>query len=297
MEAAAIEWAMEDRNTFCLPDLAMAAHDPRFKFIEQQGFVSGAATPLIAKNQLKGVLEVFSRKPLDFSNDWMDFFETLGGQAAIAVDRLELFEDLEETNLALIDAYDATIEGWSRALDLRDHETEGHSLRVTNLTLKLARHMGFDDEESLTKIRWGSLLHDMGKVGIPDQILQKPGPLSPEEWAIMRTHPSLAYSMLKPIEYLEGALDIPYCHHERWDGSGYPRGISGEEIPLVARIFAVVDVWDALTSDRPYRRAWSRDETLEYIISQSGTHFDPAVVRQFIKIVDLFPTSADQVLN
>jgi putative two-component system response regulator len=192
---------------------------------------------------------------------------------------------LREAHAQLLGAYEATIEGWSRAMDLRDRETEGHSQRVTELTLRLAREYGIDSQE-LVHIRRGSLLHDMGKLGIPDSILHKPDPLTEEEWVMMRQHPQLAYNMLYPVEYLRPALDIPYCHHEKWDGSGYPRGLKGEEIPAAARVFAVVDVWDALISDRPYRRAWTNENALAYIREQSGTHFEPKVVELFFNILN-----------
>lgn len=182
-------------------------------------------------------------------------------------------------------AYDATIEGWSHALDLRDKETEGHSLRVTELTVILARAFGLRDTE-LVQVRWGALLHDIGKMGVPDGILLKPGALTDEEWIAMKKHPIFAYEMLSPIRYLRMALDIPYCHHERWDGTGYPRGLSGDQIPLIARIFAVVDVWDAVTSKRPYRPAWTRSEALKYIQTSSGTHFDPQVVNLFLEVIE-----------
>jgi putative two-component system response regulator len=193
-------------------------------------------------------------------------------------------KNLEEAHKQLLFAYDETIEGWSRAMDLRDKETEGHSQRVTELTIKLAQALGMPKEE-LVPVRRGALLHDMGKLGIPDSILLKPGKLNEEEWDFMRQHPQLAHNMLHPIEYLRPALDIPYCHHEKWDGTGYPRGLKGEQIPLAARIFAVVDVWDALTSDRPYRPAWEREKVLEYIREQSGKHFDPRVVKGFLEII------------
>jgi len=167
---------------------------------------------------------------------------------------------------------------------LRDKETEGHTQRVTELTLKLARAMGLTNSD-LVHIRRGALLHDIGKMGVPDGILFKEGPLTEEEWKIMRQHPRFAYEMLSPIEYLRPALDIPYCHHEKWDGSGYPRGLKGEEIPLAARLFAVVDVYDALTSDRPYRPAWPRQKTLEHIRQLSGSHFDPQVVETFMELL------------
>jgi putative two-component system response regulator len=192
-------------------------------------------------------------------------------------------EKLQKSHRHLLEAYDATIAGWSHAMDLRDRETEGHSHRVTDLTLKLARAFGISDEE-LTHVRHGSLLHDMGKLGIPDSILQKPNSLTDEEWATMRKHPQFAYDMLYPIEYLRAALDIPLCHHEKWDGTGYPRGLKGEEIPLAARIFAIVDVWDALTSNRPYRPAWSKEAALNFIREQSGRHFDPQVADLFFKV-------------
>lgn len=190
--------------------------------------------------------------------------------------------ELERVNAELMAAYDATIFGWSRAMDLRDRETEGHSQRVAELTVKIAREMGFD-EEKLVHVRRGALLHDMGKLGIPDSILHKTSKLTTEEWAVMHHHPTLGYEMLKSIEYLHPALDIPYCHHEKWDGTGYPRGLKGEEIPLVARIFALVDVWDALTSDRSYRPAWSKEQATAYIREQSGKHFEPQVVDMFFR--------------
>jgi len=190
--------------------------------------------------------------------------------------------NFEEAHHKLMLAYEATIEGWSRAMDMRDKETEGHTLRVTEMTVRLGNAMNMDDEQ-LIQARRGALLHDMGKLGVPDQILFKPGALSEDEWVIMRKHPQLAYEMLEQIEYLRPALDIPYCHHEKWDGSGYPRGLKGEEIPLAARLFAVVDVWDALISDRPYRPAMPKEDALAYIQRQAGRHFDPQVVEAFLK--------------
>jgi putative two-component system response regulator len=192
--------------------------------------------------------------------------------------------NLEVAHEKLLSAYDATIEGWSHAMDLRDKETEGHTLRVTELSEKLGQIMGIS-ESDLIYMRRGALLHDIGKLGVPDSILLKPDQLTAEEWMVMRQHPQYAYDMIQPIEYLRPALDIPFCHHEKWDGSGYPRGLKGEEIPLVARIFAIVDVWDALTSDRPYRPAWDKEKVREFIQDQSGKHFDPYVVEQFLKMM------------
>jgi putative nucleotidyltransferase with HDIG domain len=189
-------------------------------------------------------------------------------------------------------AYEATLEGWARALDLRDRETEGHSQRVTDLTVRLARFMGVNDVDC-DHIRRGALLHDIGKMGIPDAILYKPAPLSDDEWDIMRRHPDYARQLLEPISFLQPALDIPYCHHEKWDGSGYPRGLKGEQIPLAARIFAVVDVWDAVRSDRPYRPAWTDQDARDHLIALAGSHFDPSVVRVFLILLALgeAPTS------
>jgi putative two-component system response regulator len=197
---------------------------------------------------------------------------------------LEERRNLEDAHRKLLNAYDATIEGWSRAMDLRDRETEGHTQRVTQLTLQLAGAFHIKGD-NLVHIRRGALLHDMGKLGIPDAILHKPDKLTAEEWEYMRQHPQLAYDMLYPIEYLRPVLDIPYCHHEKWDGSGYPRGLKREQIPLAARLFAVIDVWDALTSDRPYRPAWEEEKALAYIREQSGQHFDPQVVKVFFEII------------
>jgi len=191
---------------------------------------------------------------------------------------------LKEANEHLLAAYEETIEELSHALDLRDKETEGHSLRVTELTIRLAQAQGLTEEE-ITHIRRGALLHDMGKIGVPDAILHKPAALSDEEWRVMRKHPQYVYDMLYSVQYLRPALSIPYCHHEKWDGTGYPRGLKGEQIPLAARLFAVADVWDALTSDRPYRAAWSRQEALDFIREQSGSHFDPQVVELFLRLI------------
>ena len=197
---------------------------------------------------------------------------------------MQLFEGLQRSNIELSLAYDTTLEGWAKALELRDQETEGHTLRVTETTMQLARAMGVN-EEHIVHVRRGALLHDMGKIGVPDSILLKPGPLTDEEWTVMRRHPQLAFDMLSPIQYLRPALDIPYCHHEKWDGSGYPRGLKGKQIPLAARIFAIVDVWDALLSDRPYRKGWPAKDALQYIREQSGRHFDSQVVEAFLQMM------------
>jgi len=251
---------------------------------EDDDFKSYFAAPLITKGNVVGVLEVFHRETLKPENDWLDFFETLAGQAAIAIDNANLFEDLQRSNIDLRLAYDATLEGWAQALDLRDRETENHTRRVTEMTVRLASSLGVSDSE-LVHLRRGALLHDIGKMGIPDSILQKPGALTDEEWAVMKQHPQYAYNFLSSIAYLRPALAIPYSHHEKWDGTGYPQGLKGEQIPFAARIFAVVDVWDALISDRPYRKAWDEEKTLKYIREQSGKHFDPEVVDEFMNMM------------
>jgi HD-GYP domain-containing protein (c-di-GMP phosphodiesterase class II) len=214
----------------------------------------------------------------------MQFLQTLAGQAAIAIDNAQLFEHLQRSNQEVTQAYDTTLEGWARALELRDRETEGHTRRVTDLTMQLARYMGIADDE-LVNIYRGVLLHDIGKMGVPDQILRKTGPLIESEWVEMRKHPEYAFNLLAPIPYLRPALDIPYCHHEHWDGSGYPRGLKGEQIPLSARIFSIVDIWDALLSDRSYRKAWPEEKVIEYVKEISGTILDPKVVSVFLNMM------------
>ncbi len=276
--------AVMDRRTVLVSDLRRSP-DSSLSVRAGEDVVGYCATPLVAKGEVKGVLEVYTRRPLDPPSRWVEFLETLAGQAAIAVDNAALFADLQRANLDLTLAYETTLEGWSRALDLRDRETEGHTQRVADLTVRLARAMGVPEDE-VAHIRRGALLHDIGKMGIPDAILLKPGPLTEDEWAVMRQHPDLARTLLWPITHLRPALDIPYCHHERWDGTGYPRGLRGDEIPLAARIFAVVDVWDALRSDRPYRPAWPPERALQYIREQAGRQFDPEVVRAFVQMIE-----------
>jgi len=256
----------------------------RIGLIVAESFKAYFIVPLVTKNKLLGVLEIYHGLPLIMSTEWLKFLETLAGQAAIAVDNATLFKSLQQSNLELSEAYEATIEGWSAALDLRDRETEGHTQRVTQMTLRLAERMGVS-EQDLVHIRRGALLHDIGKMGVPDRILLKPDSLTGEEMALMKMHPAYAYQMLMHITHLAPALDIPFCHHEKWNGTGYPRGLKGEEIPLAARIFCIVDVYDALTSDRPYRRGWTREITLEHIRELSGSHFDPQVAEAFLRMM------------
>ena len=275
--------AAADRQMIQIADLSKVEPDPvQGALLAKEGFAAYFAVPLITKGTVKGVLEVYHREPVEANSNWLSYLETLAGQTAIAVDNSELLSRLESSSVDLLQAYDATIEGWAHALDLKDEETEEHSQRVTEMTIAMARKMNIKDM-NLVHVRRGALLHDIGKMGIPDSILLKPGKLTDEDWVIMHMHPVYAYEMLAPVDYLRPALDIPYCHHEKWDGSGYPRGLKGEEIPLPARIFAVVDVYDALTSDRPYRKAWSEEKTLALIKEDSGKHFDPKVVGVFLQ--------------
>jgi PAS domain S-box-containing protein/putative nucleotidyltransferase with HDIG domain len=279
-----------ERKLLHIPDLAAAGDQfLRRELLREENFIEYFGVPLIAKGMIKGVLEVFHRTPFNPDAEWVNFLETLGGQAAIALDNAQLFSAMQQSNLELITAYDATIVGWSRAMDLRDKETEGHTLRVTELAVQLAKRMGLNQAD-IVQLRRGALLHDIGKLGVPDHILHKPDKLDRLEWAIMRQHPTYAFNMLMPINYLRPALDIPYCHHEKWDGSGYPRGLAGEEIPLAARIFAIVDVWDALRSDRPYRAGWAVEKIREHLNEEAGTHFDPRVVTEFQRLLDEFPS-------
>ncbi len=258
---------------------------PSMKVIwDNEGVTDYWGVPLVSRGEVRGVLEVINRKTFKAGPDWVAYLETLAGQMAIAIDSIGMLEQLQRSNIDLRVAYDATIEGWSKALDLRDNETENHTVRVVEMSLRLAEKMGIKNED-LIHIKRGAMLHDIGKMGVPDSILHKPGPLTDEEWVIMRRHPQFAYEMLSQISYLHRALDIPSCHHEKWDGSGYPRGLKGEQIPLAARLFAVVDVWDALRSDRPYRKAWADDRVMDYIKEESGKHFDPAVVNVFIELL------------
>ncbi|HXQ38893.1 MAG TPA: HD domain-containing phosphohydrolase, partial [Anaerolineales bacterium] len=252
-------------------------------FIEEH-FISYYGVPLMAKGRILGVLEMFHRSPLHPDADWLDFLVMIAGQAAIAIDSGLMFKEVQRSNMELNLAYDATIEGLSRALDLRDKRTEEHARRVTETTIGLAIRLGVGGSD-LVHIRRGAILHDIGKVAIPDEILFKPGPLAEDEWKIMRRHPSIAVDLLSPVTYLAPALDIPHWHHEKWDGTGYPDELSGNQIPFPARLFALVDVYDALISDRPYRSAWSKQDALQYIESQSGKHFDPKIVPEFLDLI------------
>jgi len=273
--------AVMQRRTIDVRDI-QSEDDPRIDKIRHEGLHGYTCIPLIAKGRVLGVLEVFRREAGELGADPMQFLRTLASQAAIAVDSNWTFSRLQQTEERLRFAYDATIEGWSRALDYRDADTEGHSQRVAEMTVRVARTAGIIGS-SLRYARWGALLHDIGKLGVQDHILLKAGKLTEGEWEKMRQHPQIGHNLLKPITFLQSAIDIPYCHHEHWDGSGYPQGLVGENIPKAARIFTVVDVWDALRSDRPYRDAWSEQEAFNHIREQARSHFDPEVVELFFE--------------
>lgn len=272
LERHTMRFPEPDNNSTPLPEI-----------FNQEGFVIGYSTPMIVKGAVKGVIEVYNRSHLDPDSSWIEFFETLAGQAAISIENGEMFDRLERALADLTSAYDSTLEGWVRALDLRDKETIGHTQRVAMIVVRFALELGVSGDE-LVNIRRGALLHDIGKMGIPDYILNKAGPLTESERQIIERHPQYAYELLQPIAYLKPALAIPYSHHERWDGTGYPLGLKGEQIPLAARIFSVVDVWDALGSTRTYREKWNSQEMLDYLEQQSGKKFDPSIVKTFIDL-------------
>lgn len=253
----------------------------RHELVREENFVSYCAMPLVAKGQIQGVLEIFHRSSLVPDKEWFDYLEALAVRASIAIDNATLFHTLQRSNTELILSYDTTIEGWGRALELRDTETSGHTERVTALTREIARRFGIGDDKLVHIIR-GALLHDIGKMAISDAILMKDGPLSEEERQVMQQHPVHAFNMLSPIPYLQPALDIPYCHHEHWDGSGYPRALAGKQIPLAARIFSVADNYDALVSRRRYHESWTPAKACSYIASKAGSLFDPEVVEIFL---------------
>jgi HD-GYP domain-containing protein (c-di-GMP phosphodiesterase class II) len=278
-----LKYLRENNMPLILEDAQM---DVRFERWSAADFVRGwMGIPLVARGQILGYITLDSFTPAAFNIDMTDLAQSFAHQAATAIENAQLFENLQKSNLELSQAYDTTLEGWGKALELRDKETQGHTMRVTDLTLKLARKIGIQ-EPQLTHLRRGVLMHDIGKMGVTDRILHKKAPLTKREWSAMREHPQYAYDLLFPITYLRPALDIAYCHHERWDGTGYPRGLKNVEIPLGARIFSVVDVWDALMSDRSYRGAWPRKKVMSHIRKQSGLHFDPQIVEVFLDMME-----------
>jgi GAF domain-containing protein len=261
--------------------LGQVSHPER---IAGEGFVSAYAVPLIARGEMQGVLELYFRNQFVGDMEWQNFVETLARRAAVAIDDASLFEQIQRSYTELVVAYDSTIEGWARLLELRTVEPRGHSQRVTMLVMEWARRLGVP-ERDLMHIYRGALLHDIGKLAIPDSVLLKAGSLTEAEWVIVRKHPVLANDLLMSIDYLRPAAVIPYAHHEKWDGSGYPRRLVGNQIPLAARIFSVADVWDSLMRDQPQRPAWSEAEATDFIRAQAGRDFDPLVVETFLSYI------------
>ncbi len=241
--------------------------------------------PVVYEDKVLGVFHLSIKAPLSFTKELVEFAEMFGSYSGIVIGRMQQIQALQEAEKQIKIAYDETLEGWARAIGYRDNETFQHTLRVTNIANIIGEALSLDDK-TLENLRRGAILHDVGKIGIPDNILRKPRAFTKEEKEIMRTHPSFAYELLRPIAFLSEAIIVPYCHHERWDGKGYPQGLKGDEIPLLARIFSVADVYDAMTSDRPYRKARTHEEAIKYIRSQSGRHFDPHIVDVFLEIVD-----------
>lgn len=281
-----IRETVTQKSPFYLEDTRTAILSAAEKVVvDSRHLISVLYFPLILKDEVIGVFIVGTTDKIRrFTQSEMDLCNILSFQVSLALANAQLYQKTQQALADLSHAYDATLKGWSQVLDMRDHITDQHTNRVAELAAALAIRMGIPNNE-LGHIHRGALLHDIGKMAIPDAILQKPGELSEAEQKIMQTHPEKAHKLLSQIDYLTPAMDIPYCHHEKWDGSGYPRGLKGKEIPLPARLFAVVDVYDALTTDRPYRQAWSREKALAHIREQSGKHFCPDVVKVFIEMM------------
>ena len=252
--------------------------------IAGENFISAFTVPLVAKGKLYGVLELFYRRSVQNDLEWGEYLETLGRQVAMAIDSISMFDQLQQTLMVQQTALDSTIESWALVLEKRGIEPNGHAKRLTEKTLELAQLMGIVDTK-LVDIYRGVLLHDVGKFLIPEGILLKPSLLHDDEWNLIYQHPTYALDMLSKIDPLKAALNIPYCHHENWDGSGYPRGIKGEQIPIEARIFQVVETWDLMSVDLPYRKASAQNDVLKYIRSESGKKFDPRVVEKFLEMI------------
>jgi PAS domain S-box-containing protein len=243
-----------------------------------------AGIPLLNLGEIIGVLEVCSQKAFSLDPDWISFFKMIAGQAAIAIVHVNQIHDIRRLNVELLKSYEDTLEGWARVLEFKDRETKGHSDRVTQMAVKLGKAMGLTADE-LVHLKRGAILHDIGKLCIPEKILFKAGPLNESEWHIMKQHPIYAQEFVADIQFLQPATNILLFHHERWDGSGYPLGLKGKQIPLTARIFMVIDVWDALSFDRPYRKAWPAEKVQQYLQENAGILFDPQIVDIFLEII------------
>ncbi len=280
-----VEIAAREKRIVFEPDLRTSAgFSPQFSaFIEQEGFITQYCIPVVLANEVRGVMTLYFRSRFEPDQTWLAFGQAAAYQIGIVLQMQNIIEALNKAYRDLEAANESIIEGLSSALEFRDEETEGHTVRVTELFMNFASHF-VRDENELRKMRIGSLLHDIGKIGIPDAVLNKPGPLTPEERIIIQQHPLISKEILSRIPSLYDCIDIPLYHHEKFDGSGYPFGLKAESIPLAARIFAIIDVYDALVSDRPYRKAWPKEKALEYIREHRGTHFDPDIAMKFVDV-------------
>lgn len=271
-----------DRKNAMIPDLT---HEKTALFVNRRfhddNFQAYFAAPLIVKGEPQGVLELFFKKYFYPDEDWVSFFNILSAQAALAYDTCRTFKELQKIKHNLSDSYQSALSTLTRSLELVEVESPGHAQRVASATLNLAKKLGVQ-KDALANIERGALLHDIGKIGILDEILLKKGDLNKAEWAQIKRHPEIAFELLSGVRLLRDALEIPYCHHENWDGSGYPRGLKGDEIPVAARIFAVIDSFDAIQSDRPYRKGKSREEAINFLINQKGKRFDPVIVDKYL---------------
>lgn len=272
------------RKMIQLTDLKGVNADSLSSNLVSEGFVSYIGVPLLAKSKVNGVMEVYERTEIKHDGDWYDFLEAFAHQASIAIDNSGLFENLQKLNIEIASAYDTTIETWAHTLEIRDTTYAGHSTRVMDLSVKIASAMGLSGD-AISHLRHGVLMHDIGMLGIPESILFDPGDLNEEQWKIVRTHPRIAYDLLSQIPNWRQVLDIPYSHHERWDGSGYPQGLKNDVIPLGARICALADVYDTLQMERPFRSAWNKTRAEKFIRDGAGTQFDPEVVRIFFSLI------------
>lgn len=274
-----------ERRMIKVSNLGSTASDIRgAALVSHEHFIAYYGVPLVAKGKVLGVLELFHRSSLKPDSDWIEFLNILSTQAAIAIDNATMFRELQRSQVELGLACDATIDGWVGSLNVRGQEPMEHTRHVTDMTVRLATRMGVEKKD-VVHMRRGAILHDIGKFAIPDEILFKAGPLTVDEWDIMRQHPGIAVDLLSPITYLIPALEIPRHHHEKWDGTGYPDHLCGDQIPLSARLFALADVFDSLTSARPFREAWKKQDAARYIEGQAGNHFDPYLVPEFLKLV------------
>ena len=253
--------------------------------LTSEDMVAYVAVPLVVKKQVRGVLELWSRSQINSNGEWLNALEQIAEKGEIALSSVMRVRRLQRSNLDLAQAYEATIDAWSHALELREYETKGHTQRVTEMTVDFVRILGLGEAE-LVNVRRGARLHDIGMLGIPERILLKPETLTEDELTIVRKHPMLGYEQLATVEFLKPALDIVRYHHEKWDGTGYPYGLQGEQIPLTARLFALVDVWDSLCSDRPFRKGWPEDKVKAHIHDRAGKHFDPDLAEKFLKLLE-----------